>query len=159
MERADTASRVIDAPLRRVYAALVDPHALVEWLPPQGMTGHFDHLDARAGGSYRMTLTYAEAPASGGKSGVDSDVVEGRFIEIAPDDRVVQAIDFQSDNPSFAGTMIMTWTVREVDGATRVDMRADHVPPGITAEDHVAGMTSSLSNLATYIAGPHRSLD
>ena len=58
------------------------------------------------------------------------------FIEIAPDDRVVQAIDFQSDNPSFAGTMIMTWTVREVHGATRVDMRADHVhrglPPKIT---------------------------
>jgi hypothetical protein len=53
----------------------------------------------------------------------------------------------------------MTWTVREVDGATRVDMRADHVPPGITAEDHVAGMTSSLSNLATYIAGPHSSPD
>ncbi len=46
-----------------------------------------------------MTLTYAEAPASGGKSGVDSDVVEGRFVEIAPDDRVVQAIDFQSDDP------------------------------------------------------------
>jgi uncharacterized protein YndB with AHSA1/START domain len=41
MERRDTASRVIDAPLGRVYAALVDPHALVEWLPPQGMTGHF----------------------------------------------------------------------------------------------------------------------
>jgi uncharacterized protein YndB with AHSA1/START domain len=51
MERPDTASRVIDAPLRRVYAALVDPQALVEWLPPQGMTGHFDHFDARAGGS------------------------------------------------------------------------------------------------------------
>ncbi|MGB7869468.1 MAG: SRPBCC domain-containing protein, partial [Mycobacterium sp.] len=76
-----------------------------------------------------------------------------------PDDRVVQAIDFGSDDPSFAGTMIMTWTVREVDGGTRVDMRADHVPPGIAAEDHVAGMTSSLSNLATYMAGPHSSPD
>ncbi len=121
MGRTDTASRVIEAPLTRVYAALVDPHALVKWLPPQGMTGKFDHFDARAGGSYRMTLTYAEAPASGGKSGVDSDVVEARFVEIAPDDRVVQAIDFQSGDPSFAGTMTMTWTVSEADGGTRVE--------------------------------------
>ncbi len=119
MGRTDTASRVIEAPLRRVYAALVDPRALVEWLPPDGMTGQLEHFDARTGGSYRMTLTYADAPAAGGKSDADSDVVEARFVEIAPDDRVVQAVDFQSDDPSFAGTMTMTWTVTEVDTGTR----------------------------------------
>jgi uncharacterized protein YndB with AHSA1/START domain len=116
------------------------------------MTGQFDHFDARAGGSYRMTLTYAESPSSGGKSSVDSDVVQARFVQIAPDDRVVQAIEFQSDDDSFAGTMTMTWSVTDVDGGTRVDMRADNVPPGISAEDHIAGMTSSLTNLAMYLA-------
>lgn len=155
MGRTDAASRVIEAPLTRVYAALVDPRALAKWLPPQGMTGRFEHFDASPGGSYRMTLTYADPPAWGGKSGVDSDIVQARFVEILPDDRVVQAVDFDSDDPSFAGTMIMTWTVTEVDAGTRVDMRADDVPPGISAQDHEAGMTSSLTNLATYLTGPN----
>jgi uncharacterized protein YndB with AHSA1/START domain len=153
MGRTDSASRVIDAPLPKVFAALVDPQALVEWLPPQGMTGTFEYFDARAGGSYRMTLTYADAPASGAKSSVDSDVVAGRFVEITPDVRIVQAVDFESDDPSFAGTMTMTWAVSDVDGRTRVDMQADDVPPGVSAEDHLTGMTSSLSNLAKYLAG------
>ncbi|MCV7437190.1 SRPBCC family protein [Mycobacterium seoulense] len=154
MGRTDTASSVIAAPLSRVYTALVDPHALVEWLPPQGMSGKFEYFDARPGGSYRMRLTYAEPPESGGKSSGDSDVVDVRFVEIVPDDRVVQAVDFQSDDPSFAGTMTMTWTVAAVSAdTTRVEIRADDVPPGISADDHVDGLRSSLSNLAAYLAG------
>ncbi len=152
MGRTDTASRVIDALLDRVYAALVDRDALAEWLSPSGMTAHFEHFDARSGGSYRMVLTYADAPVSGGKTTADSDVVEGRFIKIAPHDRVVQTVDFVSDDPLFAGTMTMTWSVTAVDGGTRVGMRADDVPPGISAEDHAAGMNSSLANLAAYLA-------
>jgi uncharacterized protein YndB with AHSA1/START domain len=156
MGRTDTASRVLEAPLPQVFAALVDPSALAEWLPPSGMTAHFEHFDARAGGSYRMILTYGAAPASGGKTTRDSDVVDARFIEIAPDERVVQAVDFASDDPSFAGTMTMTWSVTTVQAGTRVDMRADDVPPGISAEDHAAGMSSSLANLADYLAGQQR---
>jgi hypothetical protein len=53
----------------------------------------------------------------------------------------------------------MTWAVSEADGGTRVDMRADNVPPGISAEDHAAGMTSSLSNLAAYLAGGQNHAD
>lgn len=152
MGRTDAASLVIAAPLRRVYTALVDPQALIEWLPPQGMSGRFEHFDARPGGSYRMRLTYAEPPESGGKSSSDSDVVDGRFVEIVPDDRVVQAVDFDSDDPSFAGTMTMTWAVKALSaGSTRVDIRADDVPPGISAGDHVDGLRSSLSNLAAYL--------
>lgn len=59
MARTDTASRVIDAPSETVFAALVDPTALVEWLPPAGMTGHFDHFDAR-------TMTWTVTPVAGG---------------------------------------------------------------------------------------------
>ncbi|KUI02272.1 SRPBCC family protein [Mycobacterium sp. IS-3022] len=152
MARTDTASRVVKAPLSRVFEALVDPDALAEWLPPSGMTGRFDHFEARPGGSYRMILTYIDPPTGGGKTDADSDVVEGRFLAIEPDHRVVQAVDFASDDPSFGGTMTMTWTVRRVDGGTRVELRADDVPPGISATDHEAGMNSSLDNLAAYLA-------
>jgi uncharacterized protein YndB with AHSA1/START domain len=119
------------------------------------MSGQFEHFDARPGGSYRMRLTYAEAPEPGGKSSVDSDVVDVRFVEIVPDDRVVQAVDFVSYDPSFAGTMTMTWVVTAVStGRTRVDVRADDVPAGISADDHADGLRSSLTNLATYLTGP-----
>lgn len=160
MGRTDTASLVIAAPLSRVYAALVAPQALVEWLPPQGMSGEFEHFDARPGGSYRMRLTYAEPPESGGKSSGDSDVVDARFVEITPDERVVQAVDFESDDPSFAGTMTMTWAVTALSaGSTRVDIRADDVPPGISADDHIEGLRSSLANLAAYLAGSRADRD
>jgi uncharacterized protein YndB with AHSA1/START domain len=154
MGRTDSASRVIAAPVARVFAALLDSNALAQWLPPSGMTARFEHFEARVGGSYRMILKYTDAPVSGGKSTVDSDIVEARFIEIASDDRVVQAVDFASDDLSFAGTMTMTWSVSAVHGGTRVDMRCDNVPPGISAEDHAAGMSSSLANLAAYLTGP-----
>lgn len=153
MGRTDSASLVVDAPLRRVYAALIEPQALLKWLPPDGMSGRFEHFDARAGGSFRMRLTYAEAPESGGKSSADSDVVDVRFVEIVPDERVVQAAQFESDDASFAGTMTMTWSVTAVTaGSTRVDVRADDVPPGISADDHINGLRSSLTNLATYLS-------
>ena len=87
MPRRDQASRVIAAPLERVYAALVDPEALVAWLPPDGMRGRFERFDARPGGSYRMVLTYADASAAPGKATADSDIVEGRFVEIVPGER------------------------------------------------------------------------
>jgi len=70
--------------------------------------------------------------------------------------RVVQAVDFVSDNPSYAGTMTMTWEVTEVDGGTRVDIIADNVPDGIAAKDHAAGLASSLMNLAEYLEGRGR---
>ena len=56
--------------------------------------------------------------------------------------RVVQAVDFFSNDPAFAGTMIMTWEVTAVDGGTRVDVTAHDVPDGISAEDHAVGLAS-----------------
>ena len=151
MPRTDRASRVIAAAPERVYAALVDPEALVAWLPPAGISARFERFDLRPGGSYRMVLTYADASGSPGKASADSDVVEARFVDVVPEVRVVQAVDFVSDDPSFAGTMTMTWGVTAVDGGTRVDITADDVPDGISAEDHAAGMDSSLTNLAAHL--------
>jgi uncharacterized protein YndB with AHSA1/START domain len=142
---------VIAAPLEGVYAALVDPNALIAWLPPEGMSGRFEHFDARPGGSYRMVLTYADATGAPGKATSDSDIVEGRFLDVVPGARVVQAVDFVSDDPAYAGTMTMTWEVTAVDAGARVEIRADDVPDGISAEDHAAGLASSLANLAAYL--------
>jgi uncharacterized protein YndB with AHSA1/START domain len=142
---------VIAAPLEGVYAALVDPDALIAWLPPEGMSGRFEHFDARPGGSYRMVLTYADATGAPGKATSDSDIVEGRFLDVVPGARVVQAVDFVSDDPAYAGTMTMTSELTAVDAGTRVESRADDVPDGISAEDHAAGLASSLANLAAYL--------
>src|SRR6266567_9574667 len=106
---------MILVPPEKVYAALVDPEALTAWLPPAGMTGKIERFDLRPGGSYRMVLTYADPSASRGKSTVDSDVVEARFVDIVPGVRVVSAVDFVSDDPAYAGTMTMTWEVSTVD--------------------------------------------
>ena len=151
MPRTDRASRVIAAPLERTWAALVDPEALLAWLPPGGMTGRFERFDARPGGSYRMVLTYSGASGAPGKATADSDIVEARFVDIVPGERVVQAVDFVSDNPAYVGTMIMTWEVTAADGGTRVDIVAKDVPDGISAEDHAAGLDSSLTKLAAYL--------
>jgi uncharacterized protein YndB with AHSA1/START domain len=151
MPRTDMASRVVAVPPERVYAALIDPDALIEWLPPEGMSGRFERFDARPGGSYRMVLTYADASGAPGKATADSDVVEGRFLDVVPGARVVQAVDFVSDDPVYAGTMTMTWDLTAVEAGTLVEIRADDVPDGISAEDHAAGLASSLANLAAYL--------
>ncbi|NGM14156.1 SRPBCC domain-containing protein [Verrucosispora sioxanthis] len=146
MPRTDRASRVIAAPPDRVYAALVDPDALVAWLPPAGMSGRFERFDARPGGSYRMVLTYADASTASGKATADSDIVEARFVDIVPGVRVVHAVNFVADDPE-----TMTWEVEATGDGTRVDIRADDVPSGVSAEDHAAGLASSLANLAVHV--------
>jgi len=146
---------VIAASTERVFAALVDPDAVRQWLPPEGMTGRFERYDPRPGGSYRLVLTYVGAAGAPGKATADSDVVEARFVDIVPGVRVVQTVDFVSDDPSFAGTMTMTWEVSAVDGGTRVEIRAEDVPDGISAEDHAVGLASSLANLAVYLRQGH----
>ena len=142
---------MIAAPPEKVYAALVDPEALVAWLPPEGMSARFDRFDPRPGGSYRLVLTYEDTAGGRGKTTAESDVVDARFVSLEPGDRVVQEIDFESDDPSFAGTMIMTWDISSVDGGTLVEITADEVPDGISADDHAAGMASSLANLALHL--------
>jgi len=157
MSRIDRSERVVHGDVAGVFEALIDPEALASWLPPTGMSGRFEHYDARAGGSYRMVLSYdalANVPPGGGKTTADSDVVDVRFVDIVPGERIVQAIDFDSADPLFAGTMTMTWMVESVADGTRVTVAAEDVPAGISPEDHAAGLTSSLENLASYVEAP-----
>jgi uncharacterized protein YndB with AHSA1/START domain len=150
MGRTDEASLLIHAPAERVWAAFVDPRSLRAWLPPTGMTARVEHFDSRPGGTYRIVLTYPGPGA--GKSTDDADVVEGRFVEVVAGRRLVQAVDFVSDDPDVAGTMTMTWALTPRGGSTLVTFRADDVPTGIGALDHVRGLTDSLVGLARHLA-------
>lgn len=134
-----------------MFSALTDEKALLQWLPPSGMSGRFEHFDSRPGGSYRLALRYMDGSSGSGKSTPSSDVVEVRFIDVIPGVRIVQAVDFVSNDPAFTGTMTMTWELSAEDGRTRVAIRAQDVPTGISAADHALGMQSSLANLAAYL--------
>jgi uncharacterized protein YndB with AHSA1/START domain len=152
VSRIDRASRVVERDPASVYAALVDPDALSRWLPPAGMRAEFERYDARPGGGYRMVLTYLDSDGSPGKATADSDVVEARYVELEPGVRVVQEVQFESDDPAYAGIMTMTWALERAENGTRVEFRAEDAPPGISAEDHKAGLASSLQNLADYLS-------
>lgn len=149
--RTDRAHAVIAAPRGQVYAALLDRDALAAWLPPAGMTGRVLELDARPGGTLRMELTYLDDTP--GKSGEHRDVTESTFVELEPDLHVIQRVHFQSDDPAFAGPMTMTWSLRDHPDGTLIELRADDVPHGIAADDHAAGLASSLDNLARHVTG------
>lgn len=151
MGRTDRASRIVPASPATVFAALVDPDALASWLPPSGMTGRFEHFDLRPGGSYRLVLTFDDPSAGTGKTNADADVVDVRIVDVVPDERIVGAADFDSDDPAFAGTMMMTWAVEAVDGGTLVTFTADDVPVGIDPDDHATGLGSSLANLEAFV--------
>lgn len=149
--RIDTSSRLIAAPASRVYEAFAQPGALARWLPPPGMRGDVLSFDFRTGGGYRMRLTY-ETPAEGrGKTSPSTDEVGVRLVRIEPGERIVQEVDFAGDDPSFTGTMRMTWRFEPAAGGTVVTVRAENVPDGIRPEDHQAGLDASLANLARLV--------
>lgn len=150
-KRIDTGSRLIRAPASRVYRAFATARAMESWLPPEGMTGTMLAFAFREGGAYRMRLTYNEPQHTPGKTSKDADEVEGRFVKLMPDERIEQAVAFESDDPAFAGEMRMTWTFESGKGGTLVTVRCEDVPEGIRPEDHQAGLTSTLNNLAAFV--------
>ncbi|MCY0954641.1 SRPBCC family protein [Streptomyces sp. H27-S2] len=153
MNRTDRASRVIAAPPETVYGALLDRESLEAWLPPDGMRGRVERWDPRPGGGFRMVLTYLDSADSPGKTSGATDVVDVGFAELVVPERVVQRAVFEADDPSYAGTMTMTWSLAATGGGTEVTVTATDVPPGIGQADHEAGIASSLANLASYVEG------
>jgi uncharacterized protein YndB with AHSA1/START domain len=117
------------------------------------MTGRVLEYDFREGGRYRIELTYAsEMLAQPGKTTGRTDVSTGRFLALEPGKRIVQSVEFESANVSFAGEMTMTWSFEPLPGGTRVAITAENVPSGISKADHDAGLRSSLENLARFLA-------
>lgn len=151
-KRVDTASRIISAVPQDVYAAFINQEKLISWLPPEGMTGLVDTFDAREGGNYRMTLTYQDLDdTTKGKSSDHTDVVLAEFLTLIPNEKIVQAIIFDSNDPVFDEKMIQTWLFEPISQGTMVKIICENVPVAIRKEDHDEGLRSTLENLAEFI--------
>lgn len=142
-------SRIIKARPEELYAAFMDPGALVAWLPPGEMTGEIHEFDARAGGGYRMSLFYPPTERSSrGKTSDKEDMVTVRFVELAPARRIVEGVKFVTTNPALFGEMTIEITFEPVSGGTEVTFLCTNLPPGLRAEDNEAGSRLSLEQLA-----------
>ena len=149
--RVDSARRIIKAPPSSVYRAFLDPKALASWLPPEGMKGMVEEFQAFEGGTFRMTLTYIDSDYRSGKTSENADVVQATFLELSPDIRIVQQIEFESEDPAYDGKMNMTWNLQFVPEGTEVTIICENVPEGIQQDAHVEGFLSTLANLAAYL--------
>src|SRR3954463_5561163 len=101
-------SRHVNAPRAIVYRALLDARAVATWMVPTGMTSHVHAFDAREGGSFRISLTY-ESPTATGKSTAHTDTHHGRFVELVPNEKVVEVVEFETTDPSLRGEMTITF--------------------------------------------------
>ncbi len=152
-ERASTrVSRTIRAPRKAVYQAFLDRDAVASWLPPETMTGDVHAFDPRAGGEFRMSLTYQDPRHSpGGKTSEDTDTFQGRFVALIPDEEIVWVVEFESHDPGFAGEMRISFRLADADGGTEVTVLCEDIPQGVRPEDNEMGCRSSLQKLATLL--------
>lgn len=148
--RIDTVSRVIGTSPHKLYQAFMDPNSLVKWLPPEGVRGEISLFEPVIGGRFQLTLIYEDEYAVQGKTTENSDTLEGTFIELIPDKKIVETGVFESDDPAFAGHMVMTWYFEEVEQGAKVTIVAENVPKGIKKEDHLEGLNSTLENLERF---------
>lgn len=117
---------------------------------PDGMKSHVHVFEPREGGAFRISLTY-DAPTGTGKTSAHTDTYHGRFVQLVPGETIVQAIEFESADPSMRGEMTVTVTLRDVDGGTQLTAVHDDVPPGVRPEDNELGWRLSLARLATLV--------
>ncbi|MDP4262988.1 MAG: SRPBCC family protein [Bacteroidota bacterium] len=150
-KRSDSASKIIRASPQRIYQAFLDPKAVASWRPPEGMRCQIYAFDSHEGGTFQMSFGYTDMNHTvRGKTSEHADVFQGKFLELIPDQRIVELVEFESDNPAFAGAMTITTTLVPVQGGTEVTILCENVPVGIRPEDHDKGMESTLKNLAAF---------
>jgi uncharacterized protein YndB with AHSA1/START domain len=133
--------RVFKAPAERVYRAFLDPDALVKWMPPHGFTARVHQLDARTGGSYKMSFknhTTGNSHSFGGK-----------YLELVPNERIVHTDEF--DDKDLPGTMQVTVTFKKVLVGTELNITQEGVPDVIPAEACYLGWQESLLLLAQLV--------
>lgn len=117
---------------------------------PDGMTSEVHAFDPREGGSFRISLTYDE-PTAAGKTTAHTDTYHGRFVELVPDDRIVEAVEFETDDPAMQGEMTITISLADADGGTDLLAVHDDLPPGLSAADNETGWRMSLGKLAALV--------
>jgi uncharacterized protein YndB with AHSA1/START domain len=120
------------------------------------MRGEIITFSFREGGGYRMRLSYEEPQHARGKTSEDADEVEVRFIKLLADQQIEQVVEFDSEQAEFAGSMNMTWNLAASGKGTQVTVHCTNVPSGIGQDDHEAGLTSTLDNLAEFMKQTER---
>ena len=149
-------SIVVNAPRARVYRALIDARAVATWMVPDGMTSQVHAFDPREGGGFRISLTYDAPTKTGqtpGKTSAHTDTFHGRFVQLVPDEQVVEVVEFETDDPALRGEMTMSFTLVDADGGRATDIVAvhDRLPPGLSAADNETGWRMSLGKLAALV--------
>jgi uncharacterized protein YndB with AHSA1/START domain len=144
------ASRHLNAPRSRVYAALTDPADIVRWKVPSSMTAELHDFDGK---SFRISLTY-DSPDRIGKTSAHTDTYRGRFVELVPDERVVEVDEFETDDPSLAGPMTITIDLVDADGGTLLTAVHEGLPDGVDPADNELGWQEALDRLAALVGGP-----
>jgi len=144
-------TRRIAASRAQVYAALLDPDAVVRWKFPAGMTCELHAFEPRVGGAIHVSLTYDD-PAAQGKTRAATDTYHGRFTELVPDERVVEVDEFETADPELQGAMTITIELHDAgDGGTELRALHEHLPAGVSAADNEAGWRSALDRLAALL--------
>jgi uncharacterized protein YndB with AHSA1/START domain len=133
--------RVLRAKPEGVYRAFLDPDAMAKWLPPHGFTGKVHHLDARVGGTYKMSFTNFTS----GKS----HSFGGAYLELVPNEKIRHTDQF--DDPNLPGEMQVTVTLKPVSVGTDVTIVQEGVPDVIPAEACYLGWQESLTLLAKLV--------
>jgi uncharacterized protein YndB with AHSA1/START domain len=133
--------RVLRAPPERIYRAFLEPEAMVKWLPPNGYTGHVHHLDARPGGSYRMSFTHF--------SSRQSHAFGGTYLAMDANSRLRYANRF--DDPNLPGEMVTTVTLTPVSCGTELTVTQEGIPSVIPEEGCYLGWQDSLTLLAQLV--------
>ena len=141
-----SASVRINAPASAVYNAILDADAVAEWMVPDGMTSHVHAFEASEGGYFRISLTY-DSPDAAGKTTEHTDTYHGRFIELVPDTKVVQMVEFETDDPNLQGEMRITYELVEAHGVTDVIGLHEGLPDGVAPSDNEEGWRMSLGKL------------
>jgi len=133
--------RVLRSTPERVYRAFLDPDAKAKWLPPHGFTGKVHHIDARVGGTYKMSFTNFTS----GKS----HSFGGEYLELKPHERLSWTDRF--DDPNLPGEMRVTVTLKKVSVGTEVNITQEGVPDVIPPEACYLGWQESLTLLAQLV--------
>jgi uncharacterized protein YndB with AHSA1/START domain len=133
--------RVLKAPAERVYRAFLDPDAMAKWLPPNGFTGKVHQMDARVGGSYRMSFTNFSTG--------QSHTFGGQYLELVPNERIRNTDIF--DDPNLPGTMQTTVVLTQVSCGTEVNVVQEGIPEVIPPEACYLGWQESLALLAMLV--------
>ena len=133
--------RVVQAPPDRVYRAFLDANAMVKWLPPNGFTGQVHHLDAKVGGTYKMSFTNFTS----GKS----HSFGGEYLELTPNERIRHTDKF--DDPNLPGEMMTTVSLKQVSVGTEVSIVQEGIPDAIPVEACYLGWQESLNLLKLLV--------